>query len=245
MSTAELVVVILAAVLAALVKSTVGMGYPLVLLPALVLFMDVADAIIIVAPSNLVLNVSLMWGTRTAAPESPTLARFLWASVAGGAAGALVLTVIPDTALRLLLVGMIVAFLVGRGRSAAWTLGRSRALALAPLLGLIAGLFQGATGVSGPVVSAWFLSQRLVRNAFIVSITAAFTFSGLAQIVVLAVRGEFTRELLAVGLLLVPVAMLLTPIGVRLRERLSVARFESAVVMLLALSALSIVARMF
>jgi len=84
-SGAEIAVVLVAAAFASVVKSITGTGYPLVLIPVLALFGDVADAVVLVALPNLWLNGSLIWQARAAWSEaSADLTRFLAASVVGG-----------------------------------------------------------------------------------------------------------------------------------------------------------------
>lgn len=245
MSGQELVILFAIAVVASLVKSTVGMGYPIVMLPVLALFMDIADAIVIVAPSNLAMNAVLMWDVRRWSHESATLPRFLRWSVVFAIAGSLAVSVLPEVLLRLLLVGIIALFFVNRRRTPQFELSPERAQKLAPVAGALAGLFQGATGVSGPIVTPWFFSQGLGRNAFVFSISAAFSLSGLAQIVGLAGQGLFTTDLLWPSLVLIPVALAFVPVGLQVRERVSPQRFETLVVLLLVGSAVTILARLF
>ena len=76
MTTSEIVLVLLVGAAAALLKSITGVGYPLTLLPMLALFMDVSDAVVIVAPSNLFLNVKLVWGMQDERKNTITLPAF-------------------------------------------------------------------------------------------------------------------------------------------------------------------------
>ena len=116
MTATQVIVVLVAAAVAALIKSTTGMGYPLVLIPVLALFIDIADAVVIVAPSNLWLNGSLAWNVREGRHEARTLGAFAGAGLVGAVVGALLLTALPDRALRGILVGVIVLFLANRLR---------------------------------------------------------------------------------------------------------------------------------
>jgi len=61
-TTTEIIFVLLVGGFASIVKSVTGFGYPIVLLPVLALFLDISDAVIIVAPSNLFLNLRLVGG---------------------------------------------------------------------------------------------------------------------------------------------------------------------------------------
>ena len=139
MTTTELVIIIGVAVVAALLKSVTGLGYPLLLVPALALFLDIADAIVIVAPSNLALNAQIAWVNRSHAPGARTLGPFTVAGVVGAVIGTLLLPVLPDRGLRIALVVIIVAFLANRSRKGQDARGRdpSRTDGLALPLSLV------------------------------------------------------------------------------------------------------------
>ena len=244
MSTTEIVIVLVASAIAALVKSTTGMGYPLVLLPVLALFIDVAEAVVIVAPSNLVLNSQLTWGMREHRSEARTLSSVLKWSVPGAVVGALLLPVLPDASLRIVLVVIIVVFLINRVRSPNTQLSESQSKRLAAPVGFFAGGFQGAAGISGPIVTSWFLSVGISRDAFIFSIATVFALSGFAQIVVLAIQGLFTPTLIALGAALIPLSFLIFPFGKKLRDMASPQMFERVVLGLLMCSAISLVLRL-
>lgn len=243
MSTTEIVVVVLVAAVASLVKSITGIGYPLVLIPVLALFMDVAEAVVIVAPPNFFLNGRLIWSMRDDRPQVDTLPRFVIASAAGAVVGAVLLPNLPDTALRVVLIGVIVLFVGNYLRGRTFSLTETRARQLAPAVGGIAGVFQGAASISGPIVTPWFLSLGLARDAYIFGVAVVFALTGIVQAVVFTIQGTFTLGLLGLGVLLIPLAVLVFPVGVRIRERVSLKAFERLVLVLLAASAVSLLVR--
>lgn len=244
MTTTEILIVLVVATGASLAKGITGIGYPLIMVPTLALFMDVADAVVIVAPANLFLNVKLIWRMPEERKNAITLPRFLVGGCVGAVIGAIALPNLPDGALRLVLVGIIVLFLANQATSKALVIPESRGQALAPWVGAVSGFFQGAAGLSGPIVVPWFLSLGLKRDTYIFAVAMVFGITGFVQIVVLAVQGVFTAELLLIGAALIPVAQLVFPVGVAVRNRVSVEVFRRLVLLLLALSAVSLVLRM-
>jgi uncharacterized membrane protein YfcA len=244
MTTNEIVIVLLVGGVATLMKSITGVGYPLILLPTLALFMDVADAVVIVAPSNLFLNVKLIWRMHDERKNVVALPRFLAGAGVGAVIGALLLPNLPDTTLRLIVVGIIIVFLANQLTQKTLVISESRGTALAPLVGSVAGFFQGAAALSGPIVIPWFLSLGLKRDSYIFAVSAMFGLSGLLQILTFAVRGVFTVELLWLGAALIPMAQLVFPLGVAVRDRVSVDVFRRLVLLLLTGSAVSLVLRM-
>ncbi|MGI9608637.1 MAG: sulfite exporter TauE/SafE family protein [Acidimicrobiales bacterium] len=241
----EIAFVLVAAVLATLVKSITGMGYPLILVPVVALFLDVVDAVVIVGPANLFLNVVLIWQTRTWSRDAHTLTPFLVGAAPGAVVGALILTQIPDGPVRVVLAAVVGVFLVNRFFGRKRTMEHGRASKWAPLVGWLGGLSQGAAGVSGPIISPWFLSLGLERDACVLALATAFGVTGALQIAVLALLGEFTGDEASLGLVLIPIAALVTPVGTRLRRRLPVHLFEMLVLAVLFVSAVSLLVRVF
>lgn len=245
MSTNEIIIVLVVGALAATIKSITGMGYPLVLIPVLALFIGVAEAIVIVAPSNLVVNARLAWSVRHERAEAVTLNRFLAGGAIGAVVGALLLPSLPEDLLRGVLVGVIVLFLINQFRSHRATIEDDTGAQLAPAVGGVAGLFQGAAGISGPIVTPWFLSLGLRRDTYLYAIATVFAVTGIAQMIGLAAQGLFAGEVLALSAALIPLTFLSFPVGVAIRNRISVETFHRVVLGLLALSAASLIVRMF
>lgn len=245
MTTSQIILVLFVGGFASIVKSITGFGYPIVLLPVLALFLDISEAVVIVAPSNLFLNLRLVRSGRAEWSNSSTLPRFLIGGVVGAIGGALLLPRLPNNLLRGALVVIIVVFLVNQLRSAILVLSDHQGLRFAPAVGAVAGLFHGASGISGPIVTPWFLSLGLTRDAFLLSVAAVFSLSGIVQIVVLLLQGLYTRELFLLSMALIPLSLFLFPVGERIGRKISIHMFHRSVLMLLALSAVSLVVRMF
>lgn len=244
MSTNEILIVLAAGAIGAVIKSITGMGYPLVLVTTLALFIDVSDAVLIVAPSNLLLNLRLTWSTRHEQANALTFPRFVRAGVVGAVIGALALPWLPDNVLRIVVVCVIALFLFTKLRMNSFSLTPQQGHGLAPFVGVVAGVFQGSSSIAGPIITPWFLSLGLSRDAYLFAVTAFFSITGIVQIVVLASQQLFTTRLLLLGLMLVPVSVVMFPIGVAARNRLSVVSFERVVLALLAFSGISLIVKM-
>jgi len=243
MGTEEIILIAAVAAVAALIKSVAGFGYPVLLVPVLSLFIDFVDAVLIVAPSNFLLNLGMVWSLRDHRHDALTLRTFCSFGVAGAIAGTLLLPWIPVDAARVILFVLLVAFLVNRVSPLRVSLSDTSARRYAPLVGAVSGVFQGATGIAGPVVTPWFLSLDRGRQVFVFSITTVFGITGLAQIAVALLDGIFERSTIGVAMLLIPVSILAIPVGARIRERVSVETFEKFVLSLLTLSSLTLLAR--
>lgn len=242
MTNTQLVIIFGVAVLSAFVKAITGAGFPMLVVPVLALFIDVADAIIVVAIPNVTMNGLILWSLRHERRESPTLPRFLVSTSLGAVVGSILLSVLSETVLRLGLIGIIVLFVANRLSDKRFTLAEARAVRLAPVAGAVSGMVFGATAVSGPLVTPWFLSQNLRRDVYLMSISAAFTLAGIAQVIFFLVQGSFTTSYVLGGLGLVAVSSAVLPLGARVRHRLDVETFEHLVILLLVIAGVSLAA---
>lgn len=228
---------------ASIVKSTAGFGYPLLMLPILSQIISVVDAVLLIAPSNLFLNLGIIFKLREHAKDATTLRVFNITGLLGAAVGTLVLPTIPTRTFQILLFAILVAFLINRMSGLDFKMTDRSAHRFAPVVGLTAGIFQGASGASGPIVTPWFLSVNMKRDTFIFSIASFFAISQVGQIVVAGISELYTPVTIFVGLALIPIGVVALPLGALIRERISVVAFERGVIGLLTLSATALLIR--
>lgn len=243
MSAADLVVIALATAGGAFVKSVTGMGYPLFAVPVASLFMPVTDAVVVVSAPNVVLNGALCWNARRGRRDSRDLPTLLVAGALGAVPGTLALVELPEEPILVALAVTIVAYVVRMTTGPELTLDPDTTRRWGPVVAGVAGLFQGAIGVSGPIVASWIHAYRLPRDAFVFSITAMFLVSGATQVGVLAARGEYDAGRLAAAALALVISLAVMPLGTRTRDRLAHRGFDRAVLAVLAASALALVVR--
>ena len=243
MSTGELAIIVVASLVGSLVKSVTGMGYPLIAIPIVSLFISVEDAVVVIAVPNTAANLLLNVHARAAARETRDLPVLAATAVVGAIVGTLVLVRGPDEPLLLALAATIVVYVVQFVRSPSLTIDPATSRRWSPVAGSAAGFMQGAVGVSGPVVAMWFHGYRLGKDAFVFSVTLLFLVSGAAQALLLLATGEFDRDRSVAAALAMVATLAMIPVGTRLRGRLDIATFERLVLALLVVSAVALVAR--
>lgn len=244
MSGTELAVVLGAVVIGAIAKAITGMGLPLIAIPIASLFVDVNDAVVVIAFPNVLANAYLAGRERTSYPETRDLPVLAMAGVVGAIVGTLLLVNIPERPLVIAVIVAIVGYVVLFFAHPELRVGPRRSRKLAPAVGGVAGVFQGAVGISGPIVGSWIHSYRLPRGAHILSVTSLFFITGLAQLTVLIGSGELSGRVTATLLACVPVFAAI-PIGTKLRNSVSVRGFDLAIVGVLTISALALTLRTF
>lgn len=241
MTGGQLLVVVLASLAGATVKSVTGMGYPVLAVPLITLVLGVEDAVVIVALPNLAANVYLCWESRDARDRTRDLPLLVGFGIVGAVVGTIALVRLPEEPLLLVLALAIGVFVVNFFRRPDLAIDPRTATRWSPVVGSIIGVLQGAIGVSGPVVATWVHAYRLPPRVFVHTVTFIFGVTGAVQIVVLAVQGQFSGvRLLAAAAAAVPVAIA-TPLGIRLRDRLAGPTFERVVLVVLLVSAVSLV----
>jgi uncharacterized protein len=190
-----MVLAALAAFVGAAVQSASGLGFALVLSPALFAVMDPEEAVTAVlllgaALCALVLIESHRVGTYG-------LVRLLLPAVPGLAAGVVLLAALSKESLQ---VGVGLAVIV----AAAWQL-RHRAVVRLPaaLAGFLSGVLTTSISINGPPLALWLESERVPPREFRTTLAAAFFSLDVAGVVlILAREGAGTVELGKLGPLL-------------------------------------------
>ena len=237
----EIALVVAAVFAGALVKSVTGMGFPLVAIPVMTLFLPTPTAVAVIAIPNAIQNMILVGQYRAARDQTRHLPVFCAAGIGGAVLGAFALSTVPEVIVRGVLAAMLAAYLLTVVLTPELHIPDRAVRPWSIPVGFAAGVFQGGIGISGPVVGTWHHGLRLTQQGFVLSVATVFMLTGTTQATVLGIRGELDgRLLVALGLTAVMFATL--PIGARLRERLSVERFRTAVLVLLAVSCASLVA---
>lgn len=243
MSGGELAIVVVAIVIGTLVKSVTGMGLPLIAIPIATLFIDAADAIVVIAIPNVAANTVLLIGARRHLRETRDLPTLAVTGIAGAVLGTLLLVNVSETPLVVAVVVAIAVYVVLFFTHTDLRVQPAASRRWAPVVGATAGVFQGAVGISGPIVGSWIHSYRLSRGAHIASVTTLFMITGLTQVVILIASGELAGRGTAVALACIPVLGSI-PLGTRLRRSVSPRGFDLAIVTMLIVSAITLVAKL-
>jgi uncharacterized membrane protein YfcA len=241
LTSTQLLVVAGASLLGATVKSVTGLGYPVLAIPLIALVLGVDDAVVLVALPNFAANAYLCWESRDVRDQTRDLPTLVGFGIVGAVIGTFALVRLPEEPLLIVLALTIGVFVVNFLRRPDVAIDPRTATRWSPFIGTIVGILQGAIGVSGPVVATWVHGYRLHPRVFVHTVTFIFGVTGAAQIVVLVAQGQFSRDrLVAAAVAAVPVAVV-TPLGVRLRDRLAGPLFDRAVLAVLLASAVSLV----
>jgi len=176
-----MVLAALAAFAGAFVQSATGMGFALVLSPALFAVMDPEEAVTVVLILGAVLCALVWVESRRVAPYG--LRRLLLPALPGLAVGVVVLAALSKEALQ---IGVGVAVVA----AAAWQLRHGAAALRLPaaLAGFLSGVLTTTIGVNGPPLALWLESERVPPAVFRLTLAVSFLILDVAGIVLLVSR---------------------------------------------------------
>ncbi len=240
----EIALLVVAALLIGYAKTAIG-GLASISVAIFASVMPARESTAAILLLLIVGDVVAVWHYRRDA-DWAVLRRLIPAVLPGLALGAAFLAVVDDVVLRrsigILLLVMVVLQLGLRWRAPdAATIGGSRAAAVTT--GLAAGFTTMTANAAGPVMTLYLVAQGLGKRRFLGTGAVFYLGVNLCKLPFSAGLGLFGPGTLQRTLLLAPVVLVGTWIGLRTVRLLSQARFDQAVLVASAVAALALVVR--
>lgn len=233
----ELAVIVVAIGIGSFIKGATGTGLPQVAIPVIATFLGVERAVVIMAIPGVVSNAWMVWSNREGLRASRDLPSLLSTGVVGAVAGTVALKTLDGRVLSVILAVIIIGYVVVATLHPDFHFSPRLTRYASPPVGLVAGGLQGATGISGPLLSTYIHGFGLPPQAYVVSLSVLFIVFSVMQTVTLFGIGLYTPDRILESLLaLVPIAVLL-PLGTKVARRWSAATFKRVILGLLVLTA--------
>jgi uncharacterized membrane protein YfcA len=237
----SILIIVAAMSLGSFVKGVTGQGLPQIAIPVMATFLGVEAAVVIMAIPGVVTNTWLLWNYRARFADTRDLPALLLTGTLGAVTGTVLLDTLDENALSLTLAAMICVYVVVFLAHPQLRLPPRLTRYTSPPVGFVAGVLQGATGISGPLVSTYLHGYRLHKEVYVLSITTVFQVYAVVQVVTLAAVGLYTAERLTLSVLSLLPTMTLLAVGARFTDRLSRRTFDYLVLALLLASAVKLV----
>ncbi len=241
MTFGSIAIIVVAMGVGAFIKGATGQGLPQIAIPVIATFLGVEAAVVIMAVPGIISNTWLIWTHRSFLSRTRDLPALLVMGTAGAVLGTILLESLDPDILSLSLAGMIGLYILVYFLHPSLRLTPATTRWTSPPVGAAAGVLQGATGISGPLISTYLHGFRLEKEVYVLSITTVFQVYALVQTITLAALGLYTTRLFVLSLLsLVPI-MAFLPLGSGLTDRLSRRTFEYVILAVLLGSGLKLV----
>lgn len=240
MSLEQIAVIVVAIALASIVKSALGVGFPIVAMPILAAWFDVPFAIAILIAPIIVTNAMQIWQHRAERGNLPFLWRLVPSAMVGIVIGTLLLANLHGSILSILLACTVVLYLALRLFRPDWRITPSAAMAAAPLAGLVSGFLQGSTGISAPVSVSFLNAMKLSREAFILAASTLFIGFSVTQLPSLVYTGIMTGERALLSIFAVLPTFAAMPVGSWLGKKFGAVIFDRIIMAMLAAIAIKL-----
>lgn len=218
-------------------KGVTGMGLPLVALPALTPFVGLHHAICIMLIPSIATNSWQMWCHRKDLRDGGMafLPLLVAASLVGTLGGTAVLAIANERALVLAVAATIFLYLLLRLARPTFLVTARAAVRAAVPVGIMGGLFQGATGISGPVFATFLHAMGLGHGRFVSALSAVFLTTTISQSVGLTYSGILEWRWLLEGLFALLPLFIFVPLGQRFGRYISPRAFNRLIMSVLGL----------
>lgn len=229
----DLAVVFVCLALGGILKGATGAGAPILVVPALTMMFDVQFAITVMLVPNLITNLWQVWRFRKERLPGSFIWPFSVAGILGVVTGSLLLANLPPMALPLVVAFSISVYILSRLARPDWVISFDFARKLSVPVGLLAGMLQGASGLSAPASLSFVNAMRLDRAYFISTVSIFFLCMTAIQISTLEALGFLTLDRLLISMAAVAPILAFMPLGARVALHLSKETFDRVVLVLL------------
>lgn len=220
----------------------VGIGLPLVLVPALsILFGDARTAVVVASIPSLFSAIYIAWRGGFTRKDIQVFWPVFPLSIVGVFIGNEVLVSINPASLMLGIGGMLLLFvgltLLPIRVSLTPTAGRR----MAPIVGLAVGIVQGAVGVSGPLLAMFYHGFQLPKQRFVSMMVINFVVMGVIQVLAQARSELYTMDILVLSIGLVLPAFIGIQIGMHVQGLVQQRTFNRVLLAVLFLTGISLI----
>jgi uncharacterized protein len=229
-----LLAIFLAFALGGILKGATGAGSPVIAVPVMTAFFDVKLAVAVMIVPNLLTNLMQLWKYRHRRLQGPLPWRFACGGAVGAMLGTWLLVSLPINVLSLLVSGGVVAYIALRFARPDFSLPMGLAQRISLPTGLLAGILQGASGLSAPVSITFLNAIRLERMLFISTISLFFAMMSAAQLPSLVAFGVVTPTTFVLSLAAMVPLVAFMPVGEWLARSVSKEVFDRVLLSLLA-----------
>ncbi len=227
--------------LSALVQATIGFGFPMIATPLLAMMTDMKTAVIYVAIPTLLLNISALISEGNFLQTIKRFYPLALMAMIGSAIGTQILLYSNSEIFKFLLAVSILFYLFSQKISFEMPWVRQKPNLSTFIFGLSAGIIGGLTNVMALVLIIYSLEARHTKKEIIQSTNLCFMFGKIIQVILFAVHGSFTQEILETSLYNLLIVAVCIIIGFNLRKKIASESYFKMIKAFLLLMALALI----
>lgn len=236
-----LIVAMVAFALGGILKGAIGAGTPVVTIPLMSIYFGVPYAVSVFVLPALLSNIWQGWQFRSALLDRSFVLRLALAAASGAVIGSVLLAALPSDVLSITVGLLALVYLVFRLAKPDWQLDYAVANRVVLPVGVLAGILQGAAGISAPVSITFLHALRLSRPQFIATISVLFSSMALVQLPTLGGLGVLNLERFLVSILACVPLFLGMPVGAWLVRHVPPQVFDRLIMVLLFVIAVGLI----
>lgn len=227
---------------AAAVKGAIGFGFPLIAIPLLSTILGPRIAVPVVAIPTLLSNVFLV-SRGGFSRATASLGLVLGGIVLGTPAGAMLITVLEPRVLSILVGAVALVYALATAFRLTVLIPAGVRLPGAPVVGVLAGVMGGVTGISSPLLASYLHLLRVEKREFVFWITMMFFVGNIVQVGSYFRLGLYAGPVLSASLLACLPMAVGTLAGIAMQDRLQPETFSRVVLVMVFLASLNLLAR--
>lgn len=227
---------------AAMIKGTMGFGFPLVGIPLLSAIIGPRAAVPVIAVPTLLSNF-IMVSRGSASRASAHLLLAIAGLAVGTLAGAAVIKMLDPRMLSVLVGAVTLGYVLATAFRLTALVPEAAGRRAAPVVGLAAGVLGGATGIFAPLLASYLHLLHMAKRDFVFWLTIMFFVSNIVQVASYAHLGLYAGQVLVLALIgCVPMAIG-TWSGLALQDRIDPEVFGRIVLGVVFIASLNLLVR--
>jgi uncharacterized membrane protein YfcA len=235
--------ILIAIFFAGVVKGAIGFGFPLMSIPLISTVWDPKHAVVLVSLASLVNNVGMVVVGRGSRETFRRFLPVLLGMSLGTGIGAILLASVPSSVLAVVVgtAALVFATVALLKPNLAVPSHLERYLALP--MGFLGGVLGGSTGIAGPFVVSYTHALKLSKREFVYFLAVLYLLGAIVQVTSYTQLGLFDALTFGMGLASCVPNFLGVALGFRIQDRIDPVLFRKIVVVVIALSGVSLMLR--
>ncbi|AUH32643.1 sulfite exporter TauE/SafE family protein [Paracoccus tegillarcae] len=236
-----LMVAMIAFALGGILKGAIGAGTPVIVIPLMSIYFDVPYAVSVFVLPALLSNIWQGWQYRHALLDRGFVIRLAIGAAIGALIGSILLASLPSDFLSITVGVLALCYIGFRLAKPDWQLDYGLASRIVLPVGVMAGILQGAAGISAPVSMTFLHALKLSRPQFIATISVLFSSMAMVQLPTLTSLGVLDGQRFLISMAACIPLFLGMPVGAWLVRHVQPKVFDRLIMILLFVIAVGLI----